>query len=87
MRLTAEEIEKMVGEDEYEVDRIYGENRRWSRSVRSVLLIDGNHYMVNWEQGLTESQPDGFEDQEAIEVIEVEETKTVTETVWKPKEA
>lgn len=63
------------------VDVSYGENRRWSRSVRSIIEIGGRYFALNWEEGLTECQENEFYNQ-PIEVEKKEYTKTITVTEW-----
>lgn len=41
----------------------YGENRRWSRTVCTVVEMCGRHFMIKWEEGLTENQDDTFMEQ------------------------
>ena len=65
-----------------EVDRIYGENRRWTRSVRSIFEVEGRFIALDWEEGLTEQQDDVFYDQ-PIEVEKHEYEKTIIVTEWK----
>lgn len=59
----------------------YGENERWSRSVRSILNVGNRYFSLHWQQGLTESEPDGFYDQ-PVEVVKHEYEKTITITEW-----
>lgn len=62
-----------------EVDTQYGENRRWSRSVSTIIKIKDKLFCINWEQGLTECQENEFYDQP----YEVEEkTKIVEEKCY-----
>lgn len=60
--LTEDELKALVYEY-YNVARIEGENRRWSRTVRSVIELCGRHFEIEWEQGLTENQDDQFFEQ------------------------
>lgn len=46
-----------------EVHREEGEDRRWSKSVLSVIDIEGELYAIEWEQGLTENQENEFYNQ------------------------
>lgn len=58
-----------------------GENRRWSRTLQSVVRLCGRYFMIEYEEGLTESQPDQFNNQ-PVEVIQrtgIEMRKT---TYW-----
>lgn len=60
--LTEDELRALVWEHN-NVARIEGENRRWSRTVRSVIELCGRYFEVDWEQGLTENQDDQFFEQ------------------------
>jgi hypothetical protein len=64
-----------------EVEIQYGENRRWSRSVRSILEIGGRYFALDWDEGLTEMQENEFYNQ-PIEVEKKEYPKTITVTEW-----
>lgn len=66
-----------------EIERINGENRRWSRSVQSILEIGGRYFGVTWEEGLTEMQENEFYCSSIIEVQKV--TKTIVVTEWEEK--
>lgn len=67
-----------------EVDREEGGNRRWSRSVTSIVEADdGKLYAIDWEQGLTESQENEYYAGEYPEVQKVTYEKTITVTEWK----
>lgn len=61
----------------YSVKDIEGEDRRWSRGVTSILDIDGETYILNWEKGLTEYQENEFYEQPVKVRIE-KKTKVVT---------
>ena len=68
--LNEEEIRKLL---EYELEefRYEGENRRWSRGITSICQIGNRYFSVNWEEGLTEYQPDGhFEQPFEVEKID-----------------
>lgn len=60
--LTEKEIRTLVFECN-EVERCEGENRRWSRTVSSIIELCGRFFKVIWEQGLTENQDDQFLEQ------------------------
>lgn len=62
IKLTEKELETLVF-DCYEVERFEGENRRWSRTVNSIVELCGRFFKVIWEQGLTESQDNNFYEQ------------------------
>lgn len=80
-KLTESELRELRWEFN-EVETIYGENRRWSRSVRSILEIGGRYFALDWEEGLTELQEHEFYNQ-PIEVEKIEYQKTITVTEWK----
>lgn len=67
--------------DEYEVTREYGENRRWSRSVTSICEFDNKFYAIDWDEGLTEMQPDEYYDFQPYPVKPIEKQITVVEWV------
>lgn len=70
-----------------EVDRTKGENRRWVRSIQSIIKIGDRHFALDWEQGLTENQENEFWKQPyEVEKKTYEKTITVTEWVEKSKE-
>ena len=79
-KLSEDELEELLI---YEVDRITGENGRWSRCVGSILHIGDRYFELNWEEGLTEYQDNMF-DSQPEEVIPVERTKTVKYTEYVP---
>lgn len=79
--LSEHEISELVYEFN-EVDRDYGENRRWSRGVCSIIEIGGRYFEVIWEQGLTENQENEFWEQ-PYEVEKHIYEKTVKVTEWK----
>ena len=61
------------------VETIEGEHSRWEHSIETVFSYEGKHYVIEWQQGLTESQwmepleyaPDN------IDVPEVEQVEVV----------
>lgn len=79
-KFTAREVEDLVWNG---IETIEGENRRWSRTNITIVKIDEKFYQLEWEEGLTEMQENRFDDQEADEVIQVEETVVVKK--WKIK--
>lgn len=59
-----------------------GEDRRWSKSVTTVIEADdGVIYAIDWEKGLTESQPDEFYEQPKKVRLEKREVVTVVTNV------
>lgn len=69
---------------EYSIQRDYGENRRWQRSVYDILEIKGRYFALEWEEGLTEYQEDSFMKQ-PYEVFP-HKTVTIKESVSYSKE-
>lgn len=59
--LTERELSRLAYE--HEVDHEEGNNRRWSRTITSYVQLQDRFFVVNWEQGLTESQDNEFYDQ------------------------
>ena len=83
-KLNEKELKTLVFEFK-EVDREYGENRRWTRSVYSVIELCGRYFRICWEEGLTEYQENEFYYQpEEVEKKTYE--KTITVTKWVKKE-
>ena len=71
---------------EYELynERECDEPRRWSRWITSICHLNGRYFAVDWDQGLTEMQEDGFWDSSIKEVEPYEETIVVKR--WRPIE-
>ena len=67
---------------EFKVENKKGENRRWSRSVRTISKIGDRYFSTNWEQGLTECQEDEYWEQ-PVEVEKVTYEKIIIVTEWK----
>lgn len=65
----------------YSISDDYGENRRWSRFVASICQIGDKYFQIDWDEGLTESQPDEFYDQ-PYEVEKREYDKVVHVVEW-----
>lgn len=76
---------------EYSVEDIEGDNRRWSRSITSYVQLGDRHFCIEWEQGLTEMQPDECYEQpyevikNTYEKVIPEHKETVTEWIKKNK--
>lgn len=69
---------------EYSVNDEYGENRRWSRFVRSIIDLKGRYFAIDWDQGLTEMQPDEFYEQPyEVELKEYDKVIHVKEWIKK----
>lgn len=61
----------------------YGENRRWSRWVKTICKLGERYFAVEWDQGLTEMQPDECFDQ-PYEVKLKEYDKVIHVKEWVP---
>ena len=64
-----------------------GENRRWSRTIVSVVEVGGRYFEILWEEGLTENQPDVcfYQPREVskLEYIKIIPAQEVTVIEWK----
>lgn len=69
-----------------EEEIIYGENGRWTREVTTIFKIDDRYFALEWEEGLTEFQENGFYDQPYEVVLELK-TEVITKKIWNKKEA
>lgn len=47
----------------FEIKRAVDVEHRWTRSVTSLLKIQNNYYIINWERGLTEMQENEYWEQ------------------------
>ena len=65
-----------------EVETIYGENNRWSRSAQTIFDVQGRLFALDWEEGLTENQENEFFNQ-PYEVEKRTKTIVVNEYVKK----
>lgn len=77
--LTEKELSEIVFG--YAVDTEYGENRRWTRTVTTIVKLLGRFFSINWEEGLTESQENEFYNQ-PVEVKKNTYEKTIVVTEW-----
>lgn len=75
--LTERELSRLI--TLYEVESKKGDNRRWSRTVESIVELSGRFFRVIWEQGLTEMQEDSFSNQ-PVEVVKHTYEKTIVVT-------
>lgn len=82
--LSERELKELVF-DGYEIERHEGENRRWTRTVESIVELCGRTFSISWEEGLTECQENGFYEQ-PVEVECHEYEKTITVKEWTPVE-
>ena len=65
----------------YEIERKEHDNRRWTRTVESILEMCNRNFCLIWEEGLTECQENEFYEQ-PFEVVKKEYEKTITVTEW-----
>lgn len=77
--LTEHELSSLVCE--FAVDSEYGDNRRWSRTVTTIVELCGRFFSIDWEEGLTEYQENEFYNQ-PFEVRKETYEKTITVTEW-----
>lgn len=80
-KLTEKELREVV--QGYEIESDYGENRRWTRGVTSIVKLCDKYFSVDWEEGLTEYQENEFYEQ-PYEVEKYTYEKTITVTEWVP---
>lgn len=67
------------------IDDEYGENRRWSRWRKTIVDLCGRYFAIEWDEGLTEMQPDEFYEQ-PYEVNLNEYDKVIHVKEWVKKE-
>jgi hypothetical protein len=78
---TEQEAKQLIWDCEIEAE--YGDNRRWSRSVTSIVEdVDGKCYAIDWEEGLTESQENEYYAGTYPQVEKKTYDKTITVTEW-----
>ena len=77
--LTEQEIRTLVYE--YAVESEPGDNRRWTRTVTSIIKLCERYFSIDWEEGLTEYQDNEFYNQ-PYEVRREEEVKTIVVVNW-----
>lgn len=80
-KLTERELSELVWEFEVECNK--EDNRRWSRSVETIVKIEERFFSICWEEGLTENQDNYFGNQ-PVEVKKETYEKTITVTKWIP---
>ena len=68
---------------DYEVDRSYGDNGRWTREVSSILELCGHLFELDWGEGLTEYQDDVFL-KPPYEVVKGEKKVMTTVVIYIP---
>ena len=77
--LTEKELSRLVCD--FEIDREEGHNRRWTRSVKTIVRLGKRYFAIDWEEGLTECQENEFYHQ-PYEVWKNTYEKTITVTEW-----
>lgn len=77
-KLSEKELREII---DFEIDREDGDNRRWSRTVTSILSMCGRYFALEWEEGLTEYQENEYYNQ-PYEVMKKTYQKTITVTEW-----
>ena len=80
--LTEKEISRLVFN--YDIENTYGENRRWTRSVSTIIRLGDRYFCIEWEEGLTECQTNEYFEQ-PYEVEEHEYEKTIIVREWRKK--
>lgn len=78
-KLTERELQTLVCD--FEIDTEYGDNRRWTRGVTTIVGLMGRFFSVDWEEGLTECQENEFYSQPQ-EVQKHTYEKVITVTEW-----
>lgn len=81
-KLTESELKILA--QEFDIERIEGDDHRWQREIRSICKLGDRLFAVDWMSGLTEMQEDNFWEQ-PFEVEKVTYTKTVEVTEYKRK--
>lgn len=77
--LTEEELERITS---FAIETNYGDLTRWSRPATSIIELCERYFQVDWDNGLTENQPDEYWNQ-PFEVVGHEEIETITFNVWR----
>lgn len=84
--LTEDDIQYLCFEcEDFIVNIKKSENGRWSYWKNMIINIQNRYFSFGYEVGLTESQPNDFDNREIIEVFPQEIVKTITEIVWTEK--
>ena len=80
--LTERELSEVVCGFAYDSD--YGDNRRWTRTITTIVKLCDRYFSIDWEEGLTERQENEFYNQ-PFEVYPHSYEKTITVTEWVKK--
>ena len=57
-KLSEQEISDLICN--YEIERIKGDNSRWSRKIVSIIKLKDRYFKISWEEGLTEYQENSY---------------------------
>jgi len=78
--LTESELTDIIFDDSVAkmVEEIEGADRRWVRSMETIIQIKDRYFSIQWDRGLTENQDNYFHSQ-PVEVIR--EEKVICKTV------
>lgn len=68
-----------------EIDEKHYSKHRWFQPVTTIFKIDDRYFQLDWEEGLTEYQPNHFPSQ-PFEVQREEHEEVVTIVSWKKVE-
>ena len=63
------------------IETSFGEEHRWQKEAKTIVKLNDRYFAVDWYQGLTELQDNGFYDQ-PYEVELKEYQKTITVRDW-----
>ena len=69
------------------VEQQDGEDRRWQRSVYTVVRLKDRYFSLCWEQGLTENHEDEFFEQPSEVFPKTVVVPSRIRTQWVPKKA
>ena len=79
--LTEHELSRLACD--YSIEDSRGENRRWSRTVTSIVELNDRFFAIVWEEGLTEMQENSFYDQPyEVELNEYEKVQVIKVREW-----
>lgn len=72
-KFTYDEIREMAYEEFGNcIDVIEGDCYRWTQNMETIFEVNGRHFAVNWDRGLTEMQENDFYCSEVYEVVKKE---------------
>jgi hypothetical protein len=61
IKLTEDELAELCYE--FAVDSVEEDTGRWETYMKTIINFDGELYGIDWNRGLTESQPNSFYNQ------------------------